>query len=203
MGALRDRSESAPAEHDDGQAATLLAAIADGSEPALERFYRTYEGVVYTFALRRLGEPADAADVLNETMLEVWRGAGRFEQRARVRTWLLGIAHHKILDRMRRRGRRREDELDPAMPDDEAEPAWASIAAAQDAGRLRACLDRLSDAHREVVHLAFFEDLSYPEIARLVGCPEGTVKTRMFHARRALKRCLVEGPEAAPGGGSE
>jgi len=64
------------------------------------------------------------------------------------------------------------------------------IAGAQDAERLRHCLDRLPEGQREVMHLAFFEDLSYREIASLIDSPEGTVKSRVYHAKEALKRCL-------------
>ena len=56
---------------------------------------------------------------------------------------------------------------------------------------LRGCMERLSDEQRQVVHLAFFEDLSYREISEIVGNPEGTIKARMFHAKQALKRCLA------------
>ena len=55
---------------------------------------------------------------------------------------------------------------------------------------LRQCLKKLSDIHREIIHLAFFEDLSYKEISEIAECPEGTVKTRMYHAKEALKPCI-------------
>lgn len=79
-------------------AADLLKHMAAGSEAALREFYQTFNARVYGFALKRLRDPADAADVLNEVMLEAWRSASRFEGRSQVSTWLLGIAHHKIID---------------------------------------------------------------------------------------------------------
>jgi RNA polymerase sigma-70 factor, ECF subfamily len=90
--------------------AELLARIAAGSEQALADFYRRYQARVYNFALQRLDNAADAAEVLNEVMLEVWRGAQAFQGRARVSTWLLGIAHHKSIDLLRKRGRREADQ---------------------------------------------------------------------------------------------
>jgi RNA polymerase sigma-70 factor, ECF subfamily len=169
----------------------LLARIAQGSEAALKDFYHAYHGRVYAFALRRLNDSADAADVLNEVMLEVWRKAERFEGRSQPLTWVLGIAHHKVLDSLRRRkAHLNEDDAGLDQLADEGPTAGDALAGAQDAERLRRCLEELSDAHRQVVHLAYFEDLPYPEIADIVDCPVGTVKTRMFHAKQLLKRCL-------------
>lgn len=172
-------------------AAALLTRMAAGSETALREFYRQFHGQVYAFALKHLRDPADAADVLNEVMLEVWRSAGRFEGRSKVLTWVLGIAHHKAVDRLRRRKNRVHDELDDQIEDADSPNATDLIAAAQNAALLHRCLDGLSDTHRQIMHLAYFEDLSCEEISEISECPVGTVKTRMFHARRLLKRCLA------------
>lgn len=170
--------------------AALLRRIAQGDEDALAGFYWAHQARVYRFALSRLNDPYDAADILNEVMLEVWRTASRFAGRSAPTTWVLGIARHKVLDRLRARGRHPADELDESIPDRDAPAPADVVAAAEDARRVRRCLEGLSDAHREVVHLAFYEDLSYAEIATIAGVPEGTVKTRMYHARRALQHCL-------------
>lgn len=172
-------------------AAGLLNRMAAGSEAALREFYQAFHGRVYAFALRRLRNPADAADVLNEVMLEAWRSAARFEGRSQVLTWVLGIAHHKIIDNLRRQKSHLLDELDPEIADDDSPTAFDALAGSQDAAQVRRCLEGLSDAHRLIVHLAFFEDMAYEEIAKVADCPLGTVKTRMFHARRLLKRCLA------------
>jgi RNA polymerase sigma-70 factor (ECF subfamily) len=170
----------------------LLAHIAQGSEHALTRFYEAFHSRVYAFIRRRLKDPAEAADVLNEVMLEIWRSANRFEGRSQAMTWVLGIAHHKTLDALRRRGRRETEELDEAtLPDNDSPSNADLLEAAQNAVMLRHCLDKLADTHRLMVHLAFFEDLPYPEIAKIADCPVGTVKTRVFHAKRLLKDCLT------------
>jgi RNA polymerase sigma-70 factor (ECF subfamily) len=168
----------------------LLSRMAKGDQSALDAFYRAYEGRVYRFIRSKLNDSFDAADVLNEVMFEVWRNAGRFEGRSSVSTWVLGIAHHKTIDRIRRRKPGESVELDPEMAEEGTPDAAQTLSAAQDAEQVRRCVDQLSEAHRSVVHLAFFEDLPYGEIADIVGCPEGTVKTRMFHAKKALMKCL-------------
>lgn len=156
----------------------------------MEEFYGMYEKDVYAFARARLDDPHAAADVVNEVMLVVWRTADRFKGSSKVRTWLLGIANNKVLDVLRRRGRQSHEELDERLADDSAEAGERVVVAAQNSRSVKTCLKSLSDQHRQVVHLAFFEDLSYGEIAQIIGRPAGTVKTRMYHARICLKRCL-------------
>jgi len=172
------------------QAPQWLERIAGGSEQAMADFYKAFESRVYAFALTRLNDPHAAADIVNEVMMAVWQGAHRFQGNAKVSTWLLSITQNKVVDTMRKRKMSQQDELDEDLPDTEAQGTADMIANAQDAERLRECMARLSGQQHEVVHLAFFEDLTYGEIASIVGCPEGTVKTRMFHAKGNLKRCL-------------
>jgi len=168
----------------------LLELIAHGNEPALEKFYHKYESRVYHFALSRLHDPHAAAGILNEVMMEVWRSASRFEGKSRVGTWLLGITHHKIIDYFRKHHRHQAEELQDE-PDEQSNSIDECIIATQQSKWIRHCMDRLSDDHRQVAHLAFFEELPYNEIAAILDCPQGTVKTRMFHAKRNLVRCLA------------
>lgn len=168
----------------------LLDQIAGGSETALAEFYRTHESRVYIFALSRLRHESEAAECLNEVMLEVWKHAGRYEGRSKVTTWLLGIANHKILDKLRRRGRFDAEEVDDQMPDENSATMIDVLSGADDADIVRHCLEGLSENHRQVIHLAFYEDMAYEDIAQVAGCPEGTVKTRVFHAKQRLKDCI-------------
>lgn len=169
----------------------LLERIAQGSEAALAEFYRSHESRVYAFALSRLRHEAEAAECLNEVMLEVWKHADRFEGRSKVTTWLLGIANHKVLDKLRRRGRYQSEPVDDQMPDESSAAMFDVLAGADDAEIIRLCLEGLSESHRQVIHLAFYEDMSYEDIAQVAGCPEGTVKTRVFHAKQRLKDCIA------------
>lgn len=180
---------------DDDEVRQLLAELASGSEEALTRFYRRYERTVYAFAMNQLRDPHAAADVVNEVMMAVWRGAAEFGGRSKVTTWLLGIARYKIVDVLRRRRPEAHDELDEQLPDADARTSVDVIASAESAARLHECIEQLSENHRAVVHLAFFEDMHYESIADVLECPPGTVKTRMFHARANLKRCLERAAE--------
>ena len=123
-------------------------------------------------------------------MLEIWRKAGSFEGRSRVRTFMLGIAHHKVIDHFRRAGRYAYDELDEGAEDLDTPSPMFTASHGELREHVRICLDELSDVQRQVVHLAFFEELSYREISEIAQCPTGTVKTRMLYAKRALRECL-------------
>ena len=180
-----------------GDAIELLGAIAGGSETALAEFYRLYHARIYSFIVRRVHNGADAADVLNEVMMEVWRHAAAFQGRSQVLTWVLGIAHHKTVDCLRRRSP--HVELEDVVEDnleDERDGTPEILMRQQDAALMRYCIEKLSDTHRAVVHLAFFQELNYTEIAKILACPEGTVKTRMFHAKQNLKNCLLRASAA-------
>lgn len=156
----------------------------------MHEFFQGFSPIVYAFAISRLNDAADASDVVNDVMLQVWKNAHRFEFRSKVKTWVLGIANHKVLDVFRKRGQVQFDEIDDQIVDESADAGALEIALLQDARSIRHCMDKLSENHRQVVHLAFFEDMPYPEIADVLDCPTGTVKTRMMHAKNNLKRCL-------------
>ena len=178
------------------QSIDLLQKIAEGQQSALEAFYQLYEPRVYRYALSRLNDSFEAADTLNEVMMEVWKYAQRFEGRSKVSTWLLGITHHKVYDRLRKRKKTNlQDDIDDfsnQLVDDNEIHMEQVIAGADDAKMIQNCMNKLSSNHREVIHLAFYEDLHYQEIAEVSSCPEGTVKTRVFHAKQALKKCLAK-----------
>lgn len=173
----------------------LLSRMAGGDEDALATFYRRHESALFRFILSRVNDSFEAADIVIEVMHEAWRSAARYQGRSAVRSWLFGIARHKALDRVRSQARHKADALEETdeVPDTSTIDA---LAAADDAEAVRHCVEGLSAQHREVVHLAFYQDLSYREIAGIAACPEGTVKTRIFHAKRALKACLGQAMES-------
>ncbi len=176
----------------------LIAAIADEKMDAVEEFYRRHEARVYRFALSKLGDSHTAADILNDVMLEVWRSAGKFQGRAKVTTWLLGIAHHKIIDHWRKVGGREFTEVDESLVDESETSSPEHVnAAASDGKLLKACMEKLKDEHREILHLIFYEELNFGEIAEIIQVPEGTVKSRAYHARMQMKQQLLRATQAA------
>ena len=169
--------------------AGLLARVAAGDKVAMRRLYDRYSGPLYHFIRARLNDPFEAADVMQEAFLDLWRHAGRFEGRSSVRTWAFGIARNKAADRLRRRARVEIAEPDETVPDDAPDPQ-AVAEAASDARRVRECIARLSPTHRSAIQLAFYRDLAYGEIAEIEGVPVGTIKTRIHYAKQLLMRCL-------------
>lgn len=179
-------------QSEDEAAAALLVRIANGESKAMEEFYRAFSRTIYAFVLRRLKNPVESEEVVVETMYEVWRNAGSFGGRSRPRTWLLGIAHHKLLDRLRASNANIFETLgeEAANIASDEMSAFERLAQQQTGEQIRACLIDLPDEQRECIHLAFYEDLGIAEIAEIQGCPANTVKTRLFHARKKLKICL-------------
>lgn len=167
----------------------LIGRIAAGDKSAFGRLYALYEKRVYFFIKRRLDDPHESADVFHEVMMDVWRQAGRFEGRSKVATWILGIAHNKSIDVLRKRGRREWDELDETIPDD-GPTAEGLLEAAGDARVVRRCMEELKPPAREAIRLAFFESLKYREIAEVMACAEGSIKARIHRAMKQLEACV-------------
>jgi RNA polymerase sigma factor (sigma-70 family) len=170
--------------------AFLIQRIAGGDKTALAALYRAYEKPVYRFILSRLNDPHEAADILHEVFLNIWRVAATFEGRSQVRTWIFGIAYRKVIDTHRKRARVTLTDEVPETGDME-DSAETQYGAEQEAGHLRFCMGRLSDDHRSAISLAFYEDMTCAQIAEVAGVPEGTIKSRLFHARKLLQHCLT------------
>lgn len=171
----------------------LLRTMASGDTEAMAAFYRRHEERLYRYLLSKLNDSFIAADLLNEVMLEVWRSATRFAGRAKVTTWMLGIAHNKVLSHWRKQGLREFTDLDESLADDTpAADQEQLLAAVKDGQLLRACMETLSPPHREILYLVFFEELDYAEIAAMLQIPEGTVKSRVYHAKKLLKKQLAK-----------
>lgn len=196
-----DTSPGSPAlpKSADLEAAGLawLDRIAQGDQQAMIAFYKAFESPVYAFTMRRVRDASMAEDVVVDTLYEVWRTAGRFERRSKVLTWVLGIARHKLLDKLRALDRRTEDIEDHAETlASDAPDAFENVASAQDARQVAACLEALPPEQGECMHLVFVEGFTVAEVAEVQKCAEGTVKTRIFHAKRKLRECLQK---MAPG----
>jgi len=181
-----------PAQQQDGELCQLVQQVAARDEAALATLYKRMSRMIYAFALRRLNAPDAAEEVVVETMYEVWKGAERFGGRSMASTWILGIARHKAIDKLRSRGMEHCEELGDeadAVPDI-SPSTFERIATRQQAEQVARCMEALPDEQRECLHLAFYEDARLADIAEMQDCPENTVKTRLFHARRKMKDCL-------------
>lgn len=167
----------------------LIAQISAGDMAAMRALYMAHSEAVLRFVRTRIRDDFEANDIVHDTMLSVWRGASGFAGRSAVRSWILSLAKNKTIDHIRKQSRVTLAEPDDTVPDSDPN-AEAVLAKSQDGKRVRECVEKLPDRQRSVVHLAFFEDLTYAEIARIEDVPEGTIKTRIFHAKKLLMRCL-------------
>jgi len=191
MNPLRLVPDSGPGGRGDDDG-VLLARVAAGDRAAFDAVYRRFYRPLFSFLMRLTDDPESTEELVDDTMLVVWQSAASFAGRSRASTWVFGIAHRKGLKHLERRGRQpRRSPLDagnePVAAGDTPDRTWDRRELASAVG---AALTRLSVDHRTVVVLAYHHGLSYPEISEIVGCPLGTVKTRMFHARRHLARLL-------------
>jgi RNA polymerase sigma-70 factor (ECF subfamily) len=178
---------------DNDEVLRLLGRIERADESAFKELYRAFSRRLYAYVLRQLGDPAQAEEIVADTLYEVWRQPARFRGDSQFSTWLIGIARNKVLMafRSRKPDSKHEDisDLAETIASEDAS-AFEILAQQQRREGVRSCMDKLSDDHRECVHFVFYEGLSLAEVAQLQGCPENTVKTRLFHARQKLKKCL-------------
>ena len=170
------------------RAFALLKQIGEGNEKAMQELYRAYSRKIYAYVLNHLKDPGEAEEIVVDTMHDVWKHPDRFRGESKFGTWLIGIARHKMLSVLRGRDAG-HDELDEELPSDDP-GSFELLAQKQRREGVQRCMGKLSDEHRECLHLVFYEGLSLGEIAAVQRCPENTVKTRLFHARQKIKNCL-------------
>ena len=163
----------------------LCQRIALGDKTAMRELYETHMGPLQSFVGNWLADPTQAADLVHETMLVVWKNAEKFEGRSSLKSWIFTIARNKSIDTNRRSSRISYTDEIPDIVDHNIS-AHDMLSAAQNGKALHAAMQKLSDNHRRVLHLAFFEDLKYDEIATIEDCPVGTIKTRILHAKKNL-----------------
>jgi RNA polymerase sigma-70 factor (ECF subfamily) len=170
----------------------LLHRIAGGDQVAVAEFYRRHGRVVFAQILLIVDERALGEEILQDTMLAIWRGAGSFRGDSRVRSWLIAIARRQARDRLRRHRLRVVDDACLAgQPSRDPGPDVIALDRAK-AAEVGTAIRALAPAHREVLGLAFGAGLSLPEVAGVLQVPLGTVKSRLAAARAALGRVLDE-----------
>jgi RNA polymerase sigma-70 factor (ECF subfamily) len=165
----------------------LLAATAGGDEAALEELYDAFAKRLYGLGMRLLADGGLAEELVQESFVRIWKQAKRFDPAiGNARTFIFTIARHIAID-LHRRPSSRPLQLEREAP---APDAAERVATAIDVER---AMSTLSQAHREVLEVLHFQQLTQSEAAAALGIPLGTVKTRAFHAARAVREALVGG----------
>jgi len=179
------------ARSEPGSDEALLRAVAAGDAGALTRLYQRHAGALFGYLYRLAGDRMTAEEILQDTLLAVWRSAAAFEGRSKVTTWLFGVARRQAHNRLR--GRSCPEPIGvplPDRPDQGAGPDELGIAAAGGTP-LAAAIDRLPDHHRDVIALVFVAGLPLADVAEVLMIPVGTVKSRLHHARAAVAAALT------------
>lgn len=177
-------------EHSTALERELLASIAGGDASALTALYEQMRPQLAAYLALIIRDNGVAEEVLQDTFLAVWRGAGRFRDESSVRSWVFAIARRRAIDRLRSMSDRFESDAGLAEHlDARPGPEELAISSATQS-ELEHAIRQLPRIHQEVLMLLFAYELSYSELAAVLAVPIGTVKSRISNARRALRREL-------------
>ncbi len=168
----------------------ILKRIASGDREALAELYDRYQHHLFRYLLQLTPDYGLAEEIFQDTFVAVWKSARTFESRSTVLTWLISITRRQAHNTLRRHKLPTVDKTDleelAATELETADFTLASIARDE----LAAAFKQLAPVHREIIVLIFIEDLSYPEVANVLGIPVGTVKSRLSNAKRMLRTLL-------------
>jgi len=172
--------------HDD----RLIERIRDRDMAAFEELYRGYHTRLTRFLIRLIHRPTMVEEVLNDTLMVVWDRADSFNGTSKLSTWIFAIGYRKAMKALRGQDEPIEDKRAEERMSLDATPE-EELGYDRRRALLMKAIAELSPEHRAVVDFTYFQEMGYREIASIMGCPVDTVKTRMFHARRHLKRRLA------------
>ena len=186
---------------DDGRRAALdevalLDRVAAEDAVAFDALYRAYQPRLKRFIGGMTHQPALVEEVLDDTMMVVWRKAPSYNGEAKVSTWIFAIAYRQTLKALRRRGNV-PDWGEAGRAEMQAPGPDAALQQQELHRHLGVALAALSAEQRAVIELTYYLGYACREIAQIMGCPVDTVKTRMFYARRKLKTLLALKQEEA------
>ena len=173
--------------------ADLLRAVAGGDEKAFARLYDLVVPRVYGLIRRVLRDPAQAEEVTQEVLVEVWRSAARFDPaRGSATAWICTIAHRRAVDRVRseQAAADRLAYVGRAQVDIPYDAVADEVSGRLERQQVRRCLHDLTELQRQAVTLAYYQGHTYPQVAELLGAPLPTVKTRMRDGLIRLRDCL-------------
>jgi len=171
----------------------IVSACLAGREPAFEVLLGRYQVRVFSFVLRLVGNGADAEDLSQEVFLKAFANLDAYDQGRPLISWLLGIAHHSVVDFLRSRKPGLSLDEEPAAFDlpDPGPSVERVVQASIDQETLGALIGQLPELYREAMLLRHLEELDYAAMAEVLGLPQGTVKIRLFRAREMLRRKLA------------
>lgn len=168
----------------------LVRSMAAGDTHALDTLYQDHGPAVLSFLIFKLTDRVLAEEVLQDVMLAAWKHASDFRGDSSVRTWLLVIARNRAINALRRyRPKLIDFEEVYDLQGGDTEPL-EKIERANTASTVRDAMRRLPQAHREVLELVFYHQLSGIEVAQVLGVSAGTVKSRLHRAKEALRKAL-------------
>lgn len=177
----------------------LVDRAVNGDKDAFRGLFERYRTRAYRVAYRFLGNHSDALDVVQESFIKAYRALGGFERRAKFRTWLMRIVTNTCLDRRRSRSSAStatlsdeiiESTARESQPHRRRETPLEQMEYGELRDALSRALEQVSEAHRTVFVLHTEEGLTYREIAEVLGISEGTVMSRLYHARKNLQKIL-------------
>lgn len=162
-------------------------------DDGLRRAWQAHADEILAYASHVLGDRESAEEALQETFLRAWRAADRYDPERPLRPWLFAIVRNVTVDHLRARDARPVPHDRPEPPEtDIANPPRDAIEASLDAWVVATALDRLAEHHRGVLVETFLRGRPYSDVARDLGIPEGTARSRAFHALRAMRVVLEE-----------
>jgi len=178
----------------EARARLVDALIRTGAEDraAFREVYKLTSAKLFGICLRICGDRQAAEDVLHDVYLTIWKRAGAFDPgRASPISWLATIARNRAIDWQRAQGTRRAQPIDAALPlPDPAPLASDTMLAADEEHRLHGCLETLEERQRAAIRTAFFDGVTYAELAERLGVPLGTMKSWVRRGLARLKECL-------------
>ncbi len=178
----------------------LVHGVVGRDRMALEALYERYSGAIYSLAVRMLRDTGAAEEVTQDTFFNVWQRAASYKpDRGKVTAWLFSIGHHRVIDETRRRKRREraqvhQDVETAYQPEDDTNDPARFANRQMQRGMLKEALSQIRVEQRAVVELAYYGGLTHSEIAKRLGQPLGTVKTRMRLGLKKLRELV--GPQA-------
>lgn len=174
----------------------LMSSIQGRDVRALEAFYDKHRVFAYALALRTLGNPSDAEDVVQEAFLNAWKSAETYRsERSNPRSWILSIVHHRSIDKLRgRQSRIQPVGLEEGMNAPDSADVWREVSDNLTSRDVQQALQHLPSEQRETIELAYFKGFTHSQIAELMNVPLGTVKGRMRIGLHKLKSLLGSSP---------